>query len=112
MGFIRLQLDKTLYMNYKQSIYIILYVDNIKIIRLNNHYLNKINRQLADKYIMSNITYSNQYLDMEFICDGCNGILQIQQQKIEKSLKEFKLKNSNAVKVLMEDYLQPLPDRY
>ena len=69
MGFIKSQLDKALYMNYKKSIYMILYMDNIKIISPNNNYFNKINKQLKNKYTISDTTHSNQYLDMEFIND-------------------------------------------
>ena len=59
MGFIRSQLNKTLYINHKQSIYVILYMNNIKAIKLNNDYLNKINRLFKNKYIIFDATHSN-----------------------------------------------------
>ena len=79
MGFIRSQLDEALYMNHKESIYIILYVDNMRAIGPNNDYLHEINKQLENKYTISDATHSNQYLDMELINNKQGGVLLIQQ---------------------------------
>ena len=46
-------------MNYKESIYITLYVNDIKTTGLNNNYFDKMNKQFEDKYTIFNAIYSN-----------------------------------------------------
>ena len=94
-------------MNHEEFMYIILYVDNMKTYKSNNNYLNKINKQLNNKYTISDATNSNLYLKMEVINNKQGDILLIQQQKIKDRLKKLRLKDYNTVKTPIKDYLQP-----
>ena len=49
----------------------------MKVTRLSDDYLNEMNRLFKNKYIISDVTYSNQYLNMELINDEKSNILLI-----------------------------------
>ena len=112
MGFIRSQLDEALYMNHKESTYITLYIDNMRATGPNNDYLHEMNKQLENKYTMSDAIHSNQYLGIELINDEQGSVLLIQQQKIEDGFKELRLEDCNAVRISIKDYLQSPSEKH
>ena len=54
-------------------------MDDIRAYGPNDNYLNKINKQLGDKYTISNTTNSNLYLGMKVTKDEQGGVLLTQQ---------------------------------
>ena len=61
---------------------------------------------------MFDVIYFNQYLGIKLVHDGCDDVLQIQQQKIKKGFKKLRLEDNNTIKAPIKDYLQLLLDEY
>ena len=77
MEFIKFQLDEALYINHKQFIYVILYINDMRIIRPSDNYFNEMNGLFKNKYIIFDATYFNQYLNVKLINNNKNDVLLI-----------------------------------
>ena len=100
-------------MHSEKKIYLILYVDNIKLIESDKHALDEISHQITEHFQIMNLDQIHHYLDMkiEVDCQSQHQDLMIclsQKIYIKQLLEQFSMQNCLSVSILMQHDLQIL----
>src|SRR5216117_1918840 len=103
-------------MHHEKKIYLILYVDDIKLIESDEHALNEISHQIAEHFKIMNKDQVHHYLDMKIKVDCQNQTICLSQKiYIKQLLKQFDMQNCSLASTLMMHNLQILdqsPKKY
>src|SRR5436190_24063058 len=100
-------------MHFKKKIYLILYVDNIKLIESDEHTLDEINHQIMKHFQITDLGQIHHYLDMKIEVDHqsqCQDLTICLNQKIyiKQLLEQFSMQNCLLTSTLMQHDLQIL----
>ena len=96
-------------MHLKKKIYLIFYIDNIKLIESDKHVLNEISHQITKYFQIINLDQIHHYLDMKIEFDHQNQTIHLSQKiYIKQLLKQFDMQNYLSVSILMQHNLQIL----
>src|SRR5436190_14964940 len=100
-------------MHSEKKIYLIFYIDNIKLIESDKHAFDEINHQITKHFQITNLDQIHHYLDMkiEIDCQSQHQDLTIhlsQKIYIKQLLEQFNMQNCSPVSILMQHSLQIL----
>src|SRR5437762_11390699 len=96
-------------MHLKKKIYLILYIDNIKLIESDKHTLDKISHQITKHFQIMNLDQIHHYLDMKIKFDCQNQTIHLNQKiYIKQLLEQFSMQNCSSASISMQHNLQIL----
>src|SRR5436190_1641421 len=98
-------------MHHKKKIYLIFYINNIKLIESDEHVLNEINHQIAEHFQIMNKNQIHHYLNMkiEIDCQAQDSTICLSQKiYIKQLLEQFDMQNCLLTSILMQHSLQIL----
>lgn len=112
LGFFQSLYNNALYFNC-QGIYVIVYVNNLHIVRPGLPLINELKAQLAIKFKTANLGSTVHYLEME-ICQNKTIIIVTETVYIDHLFKTYQLSNYNTASTPMVErlYLAPLLDNF
>ena len=102
-------------MHHEKKIYLIFYIDNIKLIQSDKHILDEISHQIAEHFQITNKDQIHHYLDMkiEINYQAQDSIICLSQKiYIKQLLKQFDMRNCTLVSTLMMSDLQILDQSF
>src|SRR5947207_10292851 len=100
-------------MHLKKKIYLIFYVNNIKLIESDKHTLDEISHQIVKHFQIMNLSQIHHYLDMKIEVDHQSQhedltICLSQKIYIKQLLEQFDMQNCSLMSTLMQYSLQIL----
>src|SRR5947207_13400592 len=96
-------------MHSEKKIYLILYIDNIKLIESDEHTLNEISYQIMKHFQITNLDQIYHYLDMKIKFDCQNQTIHLSQKiYIKQLLEQFSMQNCLLTSTSMQHSLQIL----
>ena len=100
LGYQPLTSDLAVYINLKERLFVITFVDNCIIISLNKKNIKALKAQLRLKYIIEDRGPVSYFLGVEILRDKVNRLLYLSQRNyISEVLKHFNFNNSKSIKV-------------
>ena len=89
-----------MYINPKERLFVITFVDNYIIIGLNKKNIKALKTQLRLKYIIEDRGPASYFLGVEILRDRANRLLYLSQRNyISEVLKHFNFNNSKSIKM-------------
>ena len=89
-------------MHHEKKIYLILYVDDVKLIESDEHALDEISHQIAEHFKIMNKDQIHHYLDMKIDVDHQNQMICLSQKiYIKQLLEQFSMQNYLLTSILM-----------
>src|SRR5947207_2349372 len=100
-------------MHLKKKIYLILYVNDVKLIEPDKHTLDEISHQITEHFQITNLSQIHHYLDMKIKVDHQSQhqdlmICLSQKIYIKQLLEQFDMQNCLLMSILMQHSLQIL----
>src|SRR6266480_4941466 len=100
-------------MHSEKKIYLILYIDDIKLIEPDEHIFDEINHQIAEHFQITDLSQIHHYLDMKIKidCQSQHQDLTIhlsQKIYIKQLLEQFSMQNCSLTSTSMQHSLQIL----
>src|SRR5436190_22513079 len=96
-------------MHSEKKIYLILYVNNIKLIESDKHAFDEISCQIMKHFQIMNLDQIHHYLDMKIEFDCQNQTICLSQKiYIKQLLEQFDMQNCSPASILMQHDLQIL----
>ena len=100
LGYQPLISDSAVYINLKERLFVITFVDDYIIIGLNKKNIKALKVQLRLKYVIKNQEPAFSFLGVEILRDKANKLLYLSQRNyILEVLKHFNFNNSKSIKV-------------
>ena len=95
--------NSAVYINLKEKLFIITFVDNYIIIGLNKKNIKALKTQLRLKYIIKDRGPASYFLSVEILRDKANRLLYLNQRNyISEILKYFNFNNSKSIKMPLQ----------
>src|SRR6266513_5263424 len=86
----------------KQQIYLMIYVNDIKLIRSDKADLNTIHQQIMNRFKIKNLDKIHHYLNMKMIYNHQQQKINLsKKQYIQQLLKQYEMKNCYSASMLM-----------
>ena len=96
-------------MHHEKKIYLIFYVDDVKLIESDEHAFDEISCQIAEHFKIMNKDQIHHYLNMKIEVDHQNQMICLSQKiYIKQLLKQFSMQNCSLTSILMMYSLQIL----